>query len=336
MSNQVGKNARAKKKKHLALYAYMVLILLILTTVTTYAWLALTSTPRVSNLSIYINTFPGMEIAVDPEKGEWSQRISYEEMFGEEYELRPATWSEEHQAFFGASYSITGKLQKDKWTPLTDEVNANNTTANNYYCIGSFYARTGSDTQISLAPALAINDGLAASGTYLIGEPLWNQDKILHENNGKGAENAIRIGIRVNRLNSDYTPTGETEFFIYEPNANAHSDGSVGYVSTPSIDGEDTLINSENIISQGASSWTENDPVERDVLVHYMGAFDGSSDLFKMKADEVVQIEIIIWLEGQDVDCTNAIADASIIANLQFHATVIGGGGMVPIPTESE
>ena len=70
--------------------------------------------------------------------------------------------------------------------------------------------------------------------------------------------------------------------------------------------------------------------------IHYMGSFDGSTELFTMKADEVVKIQIIIWLEGQDVDCTNMIADASIIANLQFNAVTEGGGGLVPIDPNAE
>mgnify|MGYP003313529373 CR=1 FL=1 len=51
-----------------------------------------------------------------------------------------------------------------------------------------------------------------------------------------------------------------------------------------------------------------------------------------MDAGEVVQLQAFIWLEGQDVDCTNAIADAHIIANLQFAVDPVGGSGLVPIP----
>ncbi len=318
------------------LYAYMVAILLVLTTVSTYAWFSLTATPRVSNLSIFVNTFPGMEITTDPESGEWKQQISYEELFSENYKIRPATWSQKDGCFYGATYSIDGKL-KDQWQKLTDDRHSNNTTLENYYCIATFYARAGSGIKVSLAPALAINEGLAASGTYLMGEPTWNEETVLHDNSGKGAENAIRIGINITRLNEDHTPKeGPADFYIYEPNADTHNDGTMGYVDTPSKDGDATLVESEKILRQSASAWSETDPVQRDVLVHRMGEFDGSTELFEMAENEVVRIQLIIWLEGQDIDCTNAISDARIIANLQFNVEPIGDSGLVPIPKETD
>ena len=315
------------------LYGYVVAILLVLTTVSTYAWFSLTATPRVSNLNIYINSSPGMEISVDPKGKGWTEQLTYEELFADNYWLRPVTWSEKDQMFYGANYSIDGKL-KDQWEPLADNRYFNNTSKDNYYCIGNFYARAGSKIQVSLAPALAIEEGFGASGTYLMGAPAWNEKDILHDNQGKGAENAIRIGIKVTRLNADYTSKdAPVDFFIYEPNADKHIDGSFGYKDTPSIDGTATLIEKERIITQSASAWTETEPIQRDVLVHHMGTFSGSPALFKMDVDEIVQIEMIIWLEGQDVDCTNAIADAHIIANLQFQVENMGGTGLVPIPT---
>lgn len=323
-----------RKRGRLMLYGYAVVLLLVLATVSTYAWFSLTATPRVSNLNIYVNSSPGLVIAVDPERDGWTEQISYDELFAENYSLRPATWSEKDQMFYGAHYSIDGKL-KNQWEPLADSRYYNNTTRENYYCVGSFYARAGSEIQVSLAPALAVDEGFGASGTYLMGAPVWNETNILHDNQGKGAENAIRIGIKVIRMNEDLTPKNEaSEFFIYEPNAYAHIDGSAEYVETPSIDGTDTLIPKDRIIMQGASTWSETDPVQRDVLVYDMGKFNSSSLLFEMEAGEVVQLQVFIWLEGQDVDCTNAIADAQIVANLQFGVDAIGGSGLVPIPKQ--
>ena len=50
---------------------------------------------------------------------------------------------------------------------------------------------------------------------------------------------------------------------------------------------------------------------------------------------ETVMIRIYIWLEGQDVDCTNAIADARITANIQFLAQSYHDSGMSPVETET-
>ena len=333
-SNQPKNTKRPKKKVNLVLYAYMVLILLILTTVATYAWFSLSANPRVSNLSFYVNSVQGLEISLTPD-GTWSQHIVSDELFADEYVLRPATYSQKTQSFYGMSYRFDGKI-RNEWFPLREDVNVNTTKNTNYYCIGTFYARTGANTKVSLAPALSLNDDYEVAGTYLMGKPEWNDETIRHDDLGKGAQNAIRVAIKVIRLDSEYNPTGEEEFFIYEPNADVHNNGDSGYAPTPSIDGTPTLVDQDKIITQGACGWTESDPVERDALHYQMGEFDGTTELFTMKADEVVKIQIIIWLEGQDIDCTNMISDASVIANLQFNATTEGGGGLVPIDPKED
>lgn len=334
MKNSDKTKKHTRKRGRLILYGYAVVLLLVLATVSTYAWFSLSATPRVSNLNIYVNSSPGLVISVDPQRDGWTEQLAYDDLFKENYMLKPATWSEKDQIFYGAHYTVDGKL-KNQWEPLAEDRHANNTSRENYYCVGTFYARAGSDLQVSLAPALAIEEGLAASGTYLMGAPVWNENEILHDNQGKGAENAIRIGIKVVRLNENLIPTdAPADFFIYEPNANAHIDGSTEYVDTPSINGSNSLIAKERIISQNTSTWSETSPVQRDVLSYQMGSFNSSSILFDIKSGEVVQMQVIIWLEGQDVDCTNAIADAHVIANLQFAVESQGGSGLVPIPKD--
>ena len=155
----------------------------------------------------------------------------------------------------------------------------------------------------------------------------------MHDDAGKGAQYALRIGIKVTKYNEDMTPTDQaTEFYVYEPNADKHTNGIEGYIATPSVDGDKSIVPDERLVTQTTSSWSEIEPVERDVLLYELGDFDGSSELFVLQKDEIAKIELYIWLEGQDVDCTNEIADARVIANLQFNATVIGDSGLVPTP----
>ena len=324
---------KKKTKGFLVVYAYVILILLILATGSAYAWMLLTQTPRVSNLSVYINSFSGMEIAASPEKEDaWSQQLTYEQLFPESYELRPATWSAQDKMLYGAVYSITGKIQEDKWKPLSDSENANSTSEENYYCVASFYARTDTAVQVSLAPAVTLQENTAIAGTYLMGRPEWNADDVCHDNGGRGAEYAIRIAIGVTRLDGALSPLGEEEMYIYEPNATYHADGTYGYVPTPSIDGTPSLVPEDKIIAQNTSRWGEKTPHEHNALLYHAGSFTGDAKLFTMQEGETVKLRLIIWLEGRDVDCTNKIEDASIFANLQFDAQTIGGGGLVPIP----
>ncbi len=328
---------KISKKTRIIIYAYAVLILFIFTSVCSYAWFNLTRTPRVSNLSLYVNSVQGMELSLDPRSEVWTRQISYDELFEENYKLKPATWSEEKQQFFGANYSVDGRLT-DTWDPLTDELHSNTLSRDNYYCKGTLYARAGSKVNVSLAEAVVANeDATQGSGTYLIGRPIWNAETLWHDNGGKGAETAIRLGIKITRLDEYLEPAeGTSQFYIYEPNGDTHIDESEGYVNTPSIDGTEQLIDDTKLIKQSTSRWGEHAPVQKDLYIHKMGKFTTPTELFTIEADEVVKIEIYVWLEGMDVDCTNAIADAQLIGNLQFNAVTGGGSGLVPIPPEDD
>lgn len=323
-----------KGKLGLVIYFYAILILLLWLTVASYTWFSLTKTPRVSNLSLYINSLTGMQISLDPDSDEWGQQVSFLDMVSENAPLRPVTYSYENDRFYAAHYTPDGRLT-DNWEPLSDEYNANRDHYDSYYCYGTFYARTDEKVRVSLASAVALDEGLSGSGTYLIGTPLWNSESIAHDNGGHGAEYAVRVGIKVTRLNADNTPTDEAPlFYIYEPNCDMHLDGWRGYDRTPSIDGTQTLVPPSQILTQTTSSWSETDPVEKNVQIHSFGEFTSSTDLFTMEPNETVMIQLYIWLEGQDRDCTNEIEEAQILANIQFKATTEPSSGLQPVDGE--
>ena len=188
---------------------------------------------------------------------------------------------------------------------------------------------------VSLSPAVEVDEGIHGAGTYLIGTPVWNDQQLQHDNGGLGAETAVRIGLLLTPVDTAGAPTGaEPEFFVYEPNANAHIDGSYGFVDTPSLTGGETLVDRDHLITQTFSTWEESDPVEHGVVVKDLGEFTSDTKLFSLRAGEVMRIDVYIWLEGQDVDCTNQIRDALLHANLQFDADATGQSGLVPIDPE--
>ena len=280
-------------------------------------------------MAMYINTLSGMDISLSPTDGEWVKQLSYVDMVPETSPLRPVTWSEEDQRFYGAVYGMDGRLTGD-WIPLSDERNANRDHYESYYCIGTFYAHSDETVKVSLTPAVAVEEGgVNGAGTYVIGTPIWNPETISHDNGGKGAEYAIRVGIRIFRLDENHQPTEEEPlFYIYEPNSDRHVDGTEGYAATPGIDGTDTLIDTSRIFPQSATSWTETFPAQKNKQVYTFGEFTSGTDLFILHEEETVMIRIYIWLEGQDVDCTNAIADSQITANIQFLAQSYHESGM--------
>ena len=72
--------------------------------------------------------------------------------------------------------------------------------------------------------------------------------------------------------------------------------------------------------------------MQRDVVIRELGEFTTDTYLFDLAADEFAQIDIYVWLEGQDVDCTNEIGKKSqIFVNMQFAAEASGQSGLEEI-----
>lgn len=322
-----------KRAKRIAIYFYVLIILLCLLVVSSYTWFSLSQTPRVSDMYMFINTETGLELSADPLAEEWSLRLDYRDLVDVNTELRPVTWSERDQCFYAAKYGIDGRaLPYSSWDPLTDELNANKSTSAGYYVKASFYVRSGQVEHVYLSPAVEVDEGINGSGSYVIGTPIWDSDAVVHYNGGQGAECAVRIGIRVTPVDLAGLPTGEeSTFFIYEPNSDLHQDGSVGYVPTPSIHQDATLVPQDRLILQTASKWTEADPVQRSVVIRELGDFQEKTVLFSLSPGQMVMIDLYIWLEGQDIDCTNTITEAQILASIQFASDTGSHSGLQPI-----
>lgn len=321
-----------KGTPRIAVYLYIVLILLLLCTVATYTWFSLSRTPRVSDMGIYVNAPSGMELSTDPKAENWQLQLDFSEFLEEKTALRPVTWSENDQTFYAAGYGLDGRLS-NVWEPLTDAKNANKDTADGYYIMGTFYARSGERTEVKLTPAVEVAEGIQGAGTYVIGTPVWDSKQILHNNGGNGAELAIRIGLRIEKTDLEGQKKDEAPvFYIYEPNCDTHIDGTTGYVDTSSVDLQNTLVPEERLILQTTSHWVETNPVEKNVVIYSMGEFTTDTSLFTLNPDELAQITLYVWLEGQDVDCTNKIGhEAQVVASIQFAGDTGGHSGLVPI-----
>lgn len=323
---------KQKKKYNIIKSFYLFIILLVLLVTATYTWFSISRTPRVSDMALYINSGSGLELALEPESEEWTQQLDFGELLPEKTELKPVTWSYADQRFYTAAYGADGRIITLK-EPLNDEQNANRSDGNGYYVKGIFYARTGVPVTVSLSPAVEIEEGVQGAGTYLIGTPVWDDAAVYHNNGGGGAEFAMRIGIRVTKTDRDGQEQGERPvFYIYEPNCDKHIDGSNGYIQTESIDGTETLVPQSFLLRQTSTTWTEAYPVQKNVVIRDMGEFITPARLFDLTPEELAKIEVYVWLEGQDVDCSNIIGQqARIFANLQFASDAGAQSGLVPI-----
>lgn len=326
------KKRQGKKGSMVFLYCMMILILLTLLVTATYTWFSISRTPRVSNIGLHINAPTGLVLSTAPEGAEWVRQLDFAEMVDETAPLRPVTWSEKEQRFYAAVYGADGR-QTGQWLPLSDNNNANRDDVYGYYIKATLYATTDTSVSVSLTHAREVEEGIAGSGTFLMGTPMWDAENVRHFDGGYGAQSALRVGIRVTPLSDGQEQTDKATFLIYEPNSDTHMDGSTGYLATPSIDGTDSLVPEDRLIRQSASSWSEVDPVEHGKVLHTLGEFEKEPKLFNLGVQEIVRMDLYIWLEGQDADCDNRIGrDAQISANIQFYANPAGQSGLVPLP----
>lgn len=343
------KSEQKQKLKITVRLLYLCLILFPLLCAATYTWFRLSKTPKVSDMEYSVSSGTGMELAFDPQSSdeEWTQFLDFSEVQEQYAPLKPVTWSDENQCFFAAEYGIDGRIIGIT-RELSDEENANRNDAFGYYIKETFYARTGEPVHVSLTPPTAGVDETEGAGTYLIGTPIWDSESVSHDNGGLGFEYAIRVGIRITKLEEDGVTLGDDSvLYIYEPNCDSHvaageenaplvtitDDVESIEFSTPSIDGTAQLIDEMYLIRQTTSSWSEADPVQRAVVIQEMGEFLTDTWLFDLDADEIAQIDLYIWLEGQDVDCNNLIGQqkAQLFMNFQFSAEAENGSGLETI-----
>ena len=308
----------------------LLLIMMPLCTVATYTWFSISRTPKVSDMEMTINCNSGLQIAwsADAPAEEWGQHLSFLDAVPQKTLLTPVTWVDSEDAFYTTLYGYDGRTF-DLDRKLSDETDAN--TDKGCYVTFSFYGRTDEHTDISLAHAGTDPDGRQLTGTYLMGTPLWDDKKICHYDGGLGSQNAVRMGLRITKLDKE-GKEGDSTFFIYEPNSDLHADGTRGYVPTPSADGSEHLVSEDRLLVQSASFWNERDPVLRDDVRWHVGEFEKDTFLLDLKADEMVRFDVYLWLESTDVDCVNTvIRGAQIFANLQLLAETHIHSGFEPV-----
>lgn len=340
---------KIRKTPYILFYIYLLLVLLCMCTVASYTWFTLSWSPQVHGMNVYITSNTGLELASTPDAEVWSNQLniySTEELkkyadSEEKPALRQATWSEKNQCFYGPLYGYDGRLmdivKKDddnrqivSWYKLEDMIHANSLADSNYYIKATFYARCGQPVDVELAEPMDVdNMGTQGSGTYVIGEP----------NTGKGPETAVRVGFRITDVDQNGSPLSERgPMYIYEPNADRHVDGSTEPITTYSVDDflyETPLTENGKIVYRPL---VENTRLIRQTFSKKgePGQFLENPSLFSLDAGEIVKIELYIWLEGQDVDCSNAMSDGvtttQIEANIQFTGSTEAQSGMTKIP----
>jgi len=336
-----------RKKTTIALYATV--ISLVLLTASSYAWLTISSTPTVSDLALTIVTEYNLELAPDlgGYSGEYGSLLDYTEESAEKGELKPVTYDAESDQFLAAGYGIDGRIAR--FVELSENymdrfTRPGNEEATSYMYITDFWIRASTaDCDVLLTPAIEREDGQLGAGTFLVGEPVWDTETYTHTDGGNGAQYAVRIGLRIDpETDENGNVIGDPVFLIYEPNADGgkgrflpQESGDEGLRDTYGISG--SLLQGDNrLIRQYCTTWEEETPILKDSVKYHLGDFvgqeydeDGNQILQGKTTDEVTyflhlapsqerHVRLYIWLEGQDIDCTNEISSGRLLANLQF------------------
>lgn len=328
-------NKKQHKTQHkniktlIIMFVLFLLILIPLSFAATYTWLAISKTPKVSDMEMTINSSPGLQLAwsSDASEEEWKQQLNFLDVVPEDTVLTPVTWSDKDGCFYAARFGTDGRMI-DTGVRLSDDKDANG--KDGHYVKFTIYGRTTQRVKVSLSPAVTVQNGEGSAGTYLIGAPLWQTNSKSHKDGGSGAQYASRIGFKISKVTD--TQDTASQMFVYEPNCDGHINGEGGYIQTPSTDKTDNLVDPDRLIRQTTTFWEESDPVERGVVIRQAGDFLSEVNLFTLGENEIVKMEIYIWLEGNDVDCVNAVGkEAQILANIQFLAEADSISGLEPI-----
>lgn len=325
---------RAASQRTVA-YLWLFIGMLSLLVCSSFAWFSISASPNVADMGIFVNASVGLQLATayNAPDEQWVQNLNFSDLVSEDSPLRPVTWSERDGCFKAIRYGTDGRQTRTLKT-LSDEKNANRMGDEQYYMVGAFYVRSDMNCKVSLADAAVLNDGVDGAGTYVIGRPEWNAALGAHEDAGKGAQYAIRVGFRIAQVDPNTgSVVGNSHFLIYEPNADSHLDHSVRYLDTRSTDGDETLVSTERLLVQSSSTWKETTPAQRDVTVKTPGEFITIKELFEIEAEQMLRIDLYIWVEGQDVDCYGLPEDAKLLANIQFESGSTSQSGMAEIPS---
>lgn len=296
-----------------------------------YAWIGISRVPFVSDINLSIMSYNTLWIAPDEDgqPGEWSYALDVSAMMEDMVPLKPVTYTPE--GFLKVNYGEDGR--PIGLSPISVEnINVTypdgdtNTAADReaerqgwMLALNYWLKAEGTTADVYLSEAVATADGRLGSGTYVVGQPVWNGEVVAHENGGHGAETTIRFGFACTPTDMEGVPTKETIFTMYEPNADIHADGSTGYVETASSQGG-ALIAGDRLVKQGASTWSEQIPVLQDVVIYDMGEFLSNPALFTIEDGGMMHVTMYIWMEGQDIDCSNMAVgkETAIAANIQF------------------
>lgn len=283
-----------------------------------YAWFTIGNQANIGQLDVNVQSADGMQISANA--SDWKSSLPIAELqkteLGNQFvsELKPV--STDGKISSGVHNMFKGTVEADGGISAVAHTSD--------YVYFDFYVRLDSDKKLSLANNSYVIAGATDKDSELAVRVSFVNEGVV--TNGK-VEDAQKL------LNG-------TSAVIWEPNVNEHNktntnNGMTGPKTYEGVNSAITYVNNKYV----PETRTGDDPLTKDLVeeeytttyAHHFSAVDTkkpaynntngktteSLDLFDLKAG-INKVRVYIWLEGQDVDCTNEVSAGSISVGLNF------------------
>jgi hypothetical protein len=317
------------RKNMLRSSAAMLLVSALALTTATYAWFTTGHSGKVSQITLTAENESGIQLSADAEN--WKGTITLDELTA----LSTTTYSANLSPRSSAGTADSkGKLIL--YNLLTKEQEIEDTTGKKI-SKNIVYTADGSSEGIVSFDLYARNTGTDKKTLYLDSSA---SVKGVADTNGKttGIENAIRVAFVKQGTQeikgSTYVADAKKLYkanaslsdgvWLWEPNSKSHSENSLysgqGTVATYAIKGEikesaNVTLNAEGILDKD----TYTDYVTSSSVKPNLSDANTDSAIVEIPANSIVKFTVYIWLEGQDVDCTDKEANGSFTVDLTFN-----------------
>ena len=270
-----------------------------------FAWFTLTSSPTVTNLQMTAAADGGLKISKDGTT--YVNAIDLKDKSNgadaNPWKLTPVSVKDATANFYLPVYGAT-EVTGLETSPLADN------QLDGYVAKYEYWLKSEKgDVDVGIIAAnvttLTGSIGIAADGSKanLAGSFVRPSTVNTTSSAAENAANAVRIGFH-----------DGTKMYIYEPNQEQHTTGTVTRFLSPSVSipTVDVASKTDGSFSTGAGTATNT-----------------SKALFKV-GEAGKKITMYIWLEGTDEDCVDQIKTDEIEAQIQFTAIKGATGGTNP------
>ena len=290
------------RRAMLATVAMMLMGIVSLTGVT-YAWFSQSDTAIVGGMDLgIVSKEGGVLISAIPNPDEWAYRL---DLNIKETEYNPASMVPANIKSDGTIQFYNGVINESKPSEIYTEA----VTQNKYYIEKDVYF---------------YNDSMDSPITVLL-----DKESTILSDVTNGVDMAMRLAVvdhgvydkgTTESTIKNFKTTDPEKVSIYEFNAKQHLDASTDAKTTYGVKAEsgvdqyfDAKAEENRLAAAGAGATSEY--LEKTTTVHK----DTTENIsFEIPANSYYRVTVYLWLEGQDVDCKNAISGSHMNIQLAF------------------